>query len=472
MSTSQETLQSPLQLSRIINNFKKKNGANMENAKLANTFSYLKNQIEKLDIFKVLDEKTDYIKDIAKTFDDCDDILVFGTGGSSLGGKCLVNFQAQYDGFDPRVTFIENTDSRSFMNKLENCDPEKTGIIVISKSGKTTEPLMLFLSVLEIWKNFDYKRKAVAITELSENNDLLTLADSLEMRVFEHNKNIGGRFSVFSIVGLLPALLGEVDIDSFISGAKTVIDEIKNTEKWEDCGIFKDIVMMHKVFANGKVDQHVLMSYSDMLEDFGKWFVQLVGESLGKTEKFGITPIKATGTVDQHSLLQLFLGGPCNKLFTVVVQKHNLDSPKISNRLLSKPNISEEILGAHVPENRSVYDIHEASRNGATQKLPERCRLWEKSIKTDSKIINSLRGHSVHELMLSHQRATIEVLRKKAAVRVLEFEEFNIGTIGFLMMLSFVEVVTIAHLAEINPFDQPAVEESKKLVLQYLAEMK
>ena len=180
--------------------------------------------------------------------------------------------------------------------------------------------------------------------------------------------------------------------------------------------------MLHKVFASGKVNQHVLMAYSDLFEDFGKWFAQLVGESLGKTEKFGITPIRAIGTVDQHSQLQLFLGGPRNKLFTVIVQKNNTDTPKIQTPI-------------------------------------------------DSSVIKQLNGHSIQDLMLSHQKATIEVLKKVASVRVLEFEELNIETIGFLMMLFFVEVITIAYLEGINPFDQPAVEESKKLVMQYLAEI-
>ncbi len=387
------------------------------------TFSYLKDCIKELDIFKVLDEDTGYIKSIAKVFDELDDILVFGTGGSSLGGKCLVNFQSQYEGGTPRVTFIENTDSRSFLNAIDKCDPKSTGVIVISKSGRTTEPLMLFLTLCEIWKDFDYSKRAIAITEFSENNDLKILAESKNMKVYEHNKNIGGRFSVFSIVGLLPAVLGGVDIDLFIKGAKSVINEIQSFQSCEDCSIFKDITMMHKVLSSGKVDQHVLLSYSDLLSDFGSWFVQLTGESLGKTDRFGVTPVKATGTIDQHSLLQLFLGGPKNKLFTVIIQKNNLETPKINNS-------------------------------------------------TDSKITIALRNHTIQELMFAHQKATIEVLRKVSSVRVLEFEEFNIESIGFLMMLGFIEVITIAHLEGINPFDQPAVEESKNLVMQYLKEGK
>ena len=388
---------------------------------ITEVFEYLKNQIENLDIFRVVDEDTKPIKNLAERFSDCEDILVFGTGGSSLGGKCLVNFQALSSGSYPRVHFVENTDSTNFLNIIENCDQNKTGIIVISKSGKTTETLMLFLTVCEMWQGFDYQNRAIAITELSEQNDLRELAESKNMLVVEHNKNIGGRFSVFSVVGLLPALLEGVNIDNFLLGAKNVINDIKASKTPEDCKLFSDIVSMAEVFKSKKINQHVILTYSDLLEDFGKWATQLIAESLGKTTDFGITPIRAVGTVDQHSLLQLFLGGPSNKLFTVIVQKHHEETREILNNL-------------------------------------------------DSKVIAQLKGHNISELMLSHQKATIECLKKKAPVRVLEFEEFNAESLGFLMMLFFVEVIVIAKIAGINPFDQPAVEESKILVMKYLSQ--
>lgn len=383
------------------------------------TFRYLKQQIQSLDIFKVVDENLNNIKSISNKFKDCEKILIIGTGGSSLGGKCLVNFDALSLGNEPRVLFIENVDSLHFSNVIEECDPKNTGMIVISKSGRTTEPLMIFLTICEIWKDFDYQNRAIAITELSDNNDLKTLAESKKMQVIEHNPRIGGRYSVFSIVGLLPAAIQGADIDSFIDGAKLVINDIMNSKTAEECQLYQDIFSMYKAFESGKINQHVLMAYSDLFDDYGKWFVQLVAESLGKSEAFGITPVRATGTIDQHSMLQLFLGGPSNKLFTVITQKKNLETAKV------QPKVS--------------------------------CG-----------VINHLSGHDINNLMMCHQKATIEVLKKKAPVRVLEFEEFNIQTLGFLMMLSFVEVITIAKLANVNPFDQPAVEESKKLVIQYL----
>ena len=387
----------------------------------AELFDYLKKQISELDIFRVVDEDTKTIKDLAKKFEDCDDILIFGTGGSSLGGKSLVNFQALSLGESPRVRFVENTDATHFLNIINSCDPEKTGIVVISKSGRTTETLMLFLTLCEMWKDFDFENRAIAITELSQNNDLKTIAESKHMEIVEHNKNIGGRFSVFSVVGLLPALLEGFDIDNFLLGAKNVLNDIDGSKSFEDCKLFCDIVSMSEIFKSGKINQHVILPYSDLLEDFGKWATQLIAESLGKTEDFGITPIRAVGTVDQHSLLQLFLGGPSNKLFTVIVQKQHEETLKILNEI-------------------------------------------------DSPVVQKLLRHNISELMLSHQKATIECLKKKAAVRVLEFEQFNAECLGFLMMLFFVEVVVIAKVFEINPFDQPAVEESKKLVMKYLSQ--
>lgn len=384
-------------------------------------FSYLKQEIKSLEIFKVLDNNTQPIKDLAKKFDKFEKILVIGTGGSSLGGKSLVSFNSMFYGKNSRLIFLENIDSLHFNNIIQNCTPQNTGIIVISKSGKTTETLMLFLTICELWPEFDYKNQAIAITEFSENNDLKILAESKDMPVIEHNLNIGGRFSVFSVVGLLPAVLEGVDIDLFINGAKNVLNDVLDSQKPEDCSLFQDIVSMYKVFSSGKVQEHVLMIYSDIFEEYGKWYVQLISESLGKSENFGITPVKAVGTVDQHSMLQLFLGGPSNKLFTLIMQKNNLETPKINS-----------------------------------------------TIKSD--VINTLNKRNINDLMRAHQESTIEVLRKKASVRVLEFEQFNIETLGFLMMLSFIEVVTIAKLAGVDPFNQPDVEEPKKLVLQYITD--
>ncbi|MDR1609868.1 MAG: hypothetical protein LBR78_03400 [Holosporales bacterium] len=381
------------------------------------TFDYLKDCIETMDMFRMLNESHDHIEAAASKFSDCERVLVIGTGGSSLGGKCLVNFEALYSGRVPRVTFLENVDSRHFVNVINDYDKDRTGIIVISKSGRTTETLMLFASICELWRNFDYAGKAIAITELSESSTLMKVAKSKGVSVLEHNPKIGGRFSVFSIVGLLPALLGGVDIKAFTDGARTLIGHVTRASTPDECSVFSDIVDMYNVVRSGRVNIHVIMAYSDLLGDYCKWAIQLISESLGKSESFGITPVGATGTIDQHSMLQLFLGGPSDKVFTVVTQKNNTHTAEVNCDLLGP-----------------------------------------------------LHGCNIHDLMLSHQQATIEVLKEKAFVRVLEFGELNVWVVGYLMALSFVEVITMAKLAGVNPFDQPAVEASKKLAMHYLGE--
>ena len=380
-------------------------------------FRHLKNSIQNLEIFKTLDNDTKEIENIAERFSKYDSVFVIGTGGSSLGSKCLVNFESKYYNKQSKITFLENVDSRTFQNAIENNDPQKTGIIIISKSGNTTEPLIIFETLRTVWNDFDFANNAVALTEFSENNLLRKLANNIGMDVIQHNPKIGGRFSVFSNVGLIPASISGVNIKHFLQGAKNVIDCIKKSETPDECSLFSDIFSMAEVFAKGTINQHVLFSYSDLMDDFGKWYTQLISESLGKNENFGITPIRAIGTVDQHSMLQLFLGGPRNKLYTVNTQNKNYETPQLS----------------------------------------------------DSQI-DMLNGHSIHDMMRIHQKSTIEALKSKAQVRVLNFEEINIETIGFLMMLAFVEVVVISMVANINPYDQPAVEEVKILVKKYLSQ--
>lgn len=383
-------------------------------------FSLLKRQINDLDIFKVVFDNglQPQVIAIARDFEKYDRVLVFGTGGSSLGAKALIEFKTLFDGCISKICFIENVDARSFSNVISVCDPLKTGVIVISKSGKTTETLLLFSTLIEIWPDFDWARNAIAITENSTDNDLMAIAKQKNMKILDHNKKIGGRFSVFSIVGLLPAAIAGVNINSFVDGARKLLRQITD----ENCGIYGEIRRVVGLLNQG-VTEHVIFSYSDFLAGFGKWAAQLISESLGKRKDFGITPINATGTVDQHSMLQLFLGGPDNKYYTVIIQKNNFPVKAINTAV-------------------------------------------------DTTVMRRLNGHTIGELMNAHQRATIEVLRRKSHVRVFEFDELSEEALGYLMMLSFVETIAIANLLNINPFDQPAVEESKKLAMAYLSSQK
>lgn len=378
---------------------------------MQNIFEYIKSQIDELSIFSVVNEDHSDLYDVRKKLVHCDKILVFGTGGSSLGGKCLVQYNCFFTNTDPRVLFVENVDAASFVNVIEKCNKDTTGIIVISKSGKTTETLVLFLTLKEMWKDFDHRSNTIVITENSEDNPLRNIANSIGAQVLDHHSDIGGRYSVFSNVGLLPAILNDVDIESFLRGARNVIDEVKSTNEVDDCPIIRDICMMSKVYDTKY--EHVVMVYSDAFHEYGKWYSQLLSESIGK-DNFGITPIASCGTIDQHSMLQLFLGGVKNKVFTIVTQNIHKKTVKIS----------------------SDYDI--------------------------------INNKTIADLMIAHQNATIESIKSVASVRVLNFEQFTIETLGFMMMLAFMEIIIIGKMYNINPFDQPSVEMQKNLVKEYL----
>lgn len=378
---------------------------------MQNIFEYIKSQIDELSIFSVVNEDHSDLYDVRKKLVHCDKILVFGTGGSSLGGKCLVQYNSFFTNTDPRALFVENVDAASFVNVIEKCNKDTTGIIVISKSGKTTETLVLFLTLKEMWKDFDHRSNTIVITENSEDNPLRNIANSIGAQVLDHHSDIGGRYSVFSNVGLLPAILNDVDIESFLRGARNVIDEVKSTNEVDDCPIIRDICMMSKVYDTKY--EHVVMVYSDAFHEYGKWYSQLLSESIGK-DNFGITPIASCGTIDQHSMLQLFLGGVKNKVFTIVTQNIHKKTVKIS----------------------SDYDI--------------------------------INNKTIADLMIAHQNATIESIKSVASVRVLNFEQFTIETLGFMMMLAFMEIIIIGKMYNINPFDQPSVEMQKNLVKEYL----
>ena len=160
------------------------------------------------------------------------------------------------------------------------------------------------------------------------------------------------------------------------------------------------------------INQHVIFCYSDYLCDFGKWCVQLISESLGKRKDFGITPINAIGTIDQHSMLQLFLGGPKDKMYSIVTQ-----------------NIQP---------------------------------------KTVALLNGNMAGYNIGDLMLAHQKSTIDILRKNAYTQVFAYDQFNEYNMGHLMMVFVLQTIEIAKHFNINPFDQPAVEASKSAILQNL----
>jgi glucose-6-phosphate isomerase len=355
-------------------------------------------------------------RDLRQRFDD---VVVLGTGGSSLGGETVLALAPP--GQLPRLHVMANVDPVTIADLERLTDPKRTAVIVISKSGSTAETLTQFLVLLPRLRDalgLDHVGGAVvAITEPGDN-PLRRLAARLGATVLDHDPNIGGRYSVLSLVGLLPALIAGVDAGAIRRGAAAVWRRL--TEQTIDSPPAAGAALAAAA-ARAGLGQTVLMPYIDRLDTFGLWFRQLWAESLGK-DGHGTTPIRALGTVDQHSQLQLYLAGPPDKLFT----------------LITAPSA-----GVGRPVERTLVD--------------------------DARL-SYLVGHTLGDLLDAEARATFETLvRNRRPTRRIALERLDAEALGALFMHFMLETILTARLWGVDPFDQPAVEEGKVLARQYLA---
>lgn len=358
-----------------------------------------------------------------------DDVIVLGTGGSSLGGRTL--YRLADPGFGPpdgtpRLHFMDNVDPASFQALFTAVDFKRTGIVVISKSGGTAETLMQFLICLEpLVLAVGEENVAAHVTAITEQTDnpLRKLARRYGIPTIEHDPKVGGRFSVLSCVGMLPALIAGLDVRALRRGAQSVLDTALAAKSPMDCPPAVGAAVSLLLADSRGAGQTVLMPYLDQLNDFSFWYRQLWAESLGKDGN-GTTPVNALGTVDQHSQLQLYLAGPADKMFTLI----------LGTAAGTGPRIADGIAGEATPE--------------------------------------YLRGRTMGDLLDAEQRATAETLiRNKRPTRLIHIDKADEGTLGALMMHFMLETIIAAHLLDIDPFDQPAVEEGKLLTRDYLAEM-
>jgi len=354
----------------------------------------------------------------------CDDVLILGTGGSSLGGQTLYALADQPLGpAHPRLHFVDNVDPFGFERLLDRLDLERTGVVAISKSGSTAETLCQFAVILEAMiEAVDESRlagQAAVITEPKES-PLSALAERWRLPSLKHDAGVGGRFSVLSVVGLLPALLAGLDAAAFREGALDVLEAAlgPDGERPESPAGGAALAVL---LAERGYSQSVLMPYVDRLADFGLWYRQLWAESLGK-EGRGTTPIRALGPVDQHSQLQLYLQGPADKLFTLIRLETSGQGPRVSPKIVDDP--------------RLAY----------------------------------LAGRPMGDLLDAMARATAETLvRNGRPTRLLTLTRLDEFVLGGLFMHFMLETVLAAELLKVNAFDQPAVEEGKILAREYLA---
>jgi len=368
---------------------------------------------------------------VAKKLQEGTDIMFLGTGGSSLGGQTL----AQLGDFgvqglsamrkEPRVHFLDNLDPITLGAALQHLPLKTTRFVAISKSGGTAETLMQTMAAMAALKAAGVKKLGEHLFGLTEpagpgrRNGLRDLLSGTGAAMLEHDRGIGGRYSVFSNVGLLPALVLGLDAGAIREGARRALLPVIEKKLPADVPAAQGAALSVAAAESGK-NITVLMAYADRLERFTKWWVQLWAESLGKNGK-GTTPIRALGTVDQHSQLQLYLDGPRDKLFTLVFSK-------------------AAGAGGLVPPDLA-----------------------------DDRRLAYLAGRRLGDLLDAEQRATAETLiRRGCPTRIMTVEHVDERAIGALMMHYMLETIIAAHLLGVDPFDQPAVEDGKVLARRYL----
>jgi len=349
-----------------------------------------------------------------------DDVVVLGTGGSSLGAKTLY---ALADGDGPRLHFLDNVDPETLTVLQARLDPRRSGLLLISKSGNTAETLAQTLVLLPAFAQAlgreRLPRHAAVITEPGKR-PLGEIAARYGLPRLDHHPGIGGRFSVFSLVGALPALLAGLDVAALRCGAAEVLDAAQGAERVEACEPAVGAAVAVGLLQAHGIGQSVFLTYRDALADFGLWFRQLWAESLGK-DGTGLTPLRALGTADHHSQLQLYLAGPRDKMFTLVM-------PGTAGQ---GPRMDAELAGAVGAE--------------------------------------ALAGRTLGDLLDASARATAETLaRAGRPVRRIEVAALDEATLGALMMHFMLETILAADLLGVNAFDQPAVEEGKVLTREYL----
>ena len=331
-----------------------------------------------------------------------DTLVVIGTGGASLGAQTLCAFAPQ----PVRVLFLENCDAQSAYNIFEQCDPARTAWAVISKSGETVETLAACLALIAHYEalGLPLASRVVAVTSAGAR-PLRALAEHAGWNIVEHAADLGGRFSVFSSVGLLPASFAGLDIKALLGAAQ---------ESWELGLRVRDPLLYSAAcwFASslGEHPLHVVMGYGDRLRPYTQWYKQLWAESLGKGGA-GPTPVTAVGSVDQHSQLQLYLDGARDKLFTLILP-HGDGAP---------------VPLANVPIHGIAY----------------------------------LGGHTMQEIMHASAEATCATLKSKdLPVRILK-APLTAVSLCQLMARTMLETLLVAAMLGVDPYSQPAVEEGK-----------
>ncbi len=344
------------------------------------------------------DYKYSYNKKLIKNYNGILNLKIIGIGGSSLGFKAIYNFLC--DKIKKKVTFHDNLN-----NKVKNLPEKKTLNLIISKSGNTIETIVNSNILIN---KYD---KNIFLTE-NKSNYLNILAKKLKGEIIHHNNYIGGRYSVLSEVGMLPAeLVGLKSVkfkqfNNLVKNKKFIKELINN-------------VSSILYFVKKKKFNSIILNYDEKSEDLFMWYQQLVAESLGKKSQ-GILPIISNMPKDNHSVMQLYLDGFKNNFFTFFYVNEK-KSDKINNSLI----------------------------------LP---------------LKKYLKNKNLEQIRFAQKKATEKVFsQKKLPFRSFEIFQRDEKTLGEMFSFFILETILLGHFLDVNPYDQPSVElikkETKKILI-------
>lgn len=351
-----------------------------------------------------------------------DNLVVLGIGGSSLGPRAL--FSALCHPFHnlragreqgARLFFPDNSDPATFAGLLETLDLSRTAVAAITKSGGTAETWAQLL-VLKDRLGAKARDQVVAITD-PHKGALRAVAAAEGWRTLPVPPEVGGRFSVLTSVGLLPAAAAGIDVAELLAGGEAMAKRCEEPDLFRNPAYLLASVL-YLMDTTRERPVHVLMPYADALRETADWFVQLWAESLGKrsgSAHVGPTPVRAVGATDQHSLLQLLMEGPRDKVIVFVA----VDRPR-----------QDLAIPAHF---------------------------------SDQPDVAYLGGHTFHELISAERRATAAALAAAGRPSItVHLPAITPRAMGELMMLLEVATAFAGGLYGINPFDQPGVEAGKR----------
>lgn len=317
----------------------------IENPKIKDAlFESIKKESESIGYYSLPEQNIESILKYSQSFDkSIENIVVLGIGGSSLGSKAIYTFLKPLEKMSRKLFFFESTDPLNIVDTLKHVDINKSHFLIISKSGNTVETISMFKYIFAANQN---SKNYTFVTDKDSNLD--KFAQDLGSKIFYLPPNVGGRFSVLSVVGLLPLSLVGIDIQSLLKGAKETKDSFFGKGNLYHVLLEKAIFYAenHTTYSN-----NCIFAYSETLEHFTQWYVQLWGESLGKKQKNSIsnvslTPIGLIGPKDQHSFLQLIMEGAKDKTVTFIKIKkfeHELYIPPIKLPYLEGLDILDNI---------------------------------------------------------------------------------------------------------------------------------